>query len=111
MLPRLLMDAREASQTATTNALAALSQMMAEQARINSYQDCFIILAVVFLVALLPAWFTQAHTSPLPAAALPVASPPTQVAVLTLPAGEVWDEAASSSRPQHQTFVSPTGKP
>ncbi|MGE3540993.1 MAG: DHA2 family efflux MFS transporter permease subunit [Candidatus Tectimicrobiota bacterium] len=104
MLQQLLKAAGETGQTAASKALAALAGLMTEQARIAAYQDCFLILTAVFLLALLPAWWTRTHTASGRTAAPSTAPPPTPVAVLTLPAGEVWDEEDCPSRSALQTL-------
>jgi len=58
---RLLLAAGETSHTAPTTALAMVANVLGEQARIAAYQDCFLAVGGVFLLALLPAWLSRSH--------------------------------------------------
>jgi hypothetical protein len=59
----LLLQAGEAPHTTSDLALAALAHVLTEHARLAAYQDCFWLIGVVFLGALLPAWFSRSRVS------------------------------------------------
>jgi MFS family permease len=58
-LQALLLQAGEARHGAPTQAIAALANLLTEQARLAAYQDCFLLIGIGFLLALLPAWWSR----------------------------------------------------
>lgn len=55
--------------------MAALRQVYANHIRIAAYADCFLLLAIVFILVLLPAYLTRDRVQPPHQAAPPVAVP------------------------------------
>lgn len=97
----VLLEAGESTHTAPTTALAVVANMLGEQARIAAYQDCFLVVGGIFLLALLPAWLSRSHRSCQRHTPAPVTLPPvtangthshTPVPALSLPreAEEQW---------------------
>lgn len=58
-----LAGAGEIGQQLPLKAQAALGALWATQARIYAYTDCFLLLSLVFIAALLPVWLIRAHTT------------------------------------------------
>jgi DHA2 family multidrug resistance protein len=57
----MLLQGGAVGQTMQTQALSALQQLMSDHARVAAYTDCFAILALFFLGAMIPAWFVRAQ--------------------------------------------------
>ncbi len=60
-LRHYLLQAGEIPALASAKSVAALGQILARQVRMSAYADCFLLLSVVFISALLPAYFTRAR--------------------------------------------------
>jgi DHA2 family multidrug resistance protein len=73
----LLLEAGETVHTAPTTALAVVANVLGEQTRIAAYQDCFLAVGGVFLLALLPAWLSQSHSPRQRSTPVPVPPAPT----------------------------------
>ena len=82
-----LQQAGELPAQLTTQSMAALGQVFNDQVRMSAYADCFLLLAIAFLLALLPAYLTRDR-----------AQAPRQTA-----------PAAASETRQSQAAPSPTG--
>jgi DHA2 family multidrug resistance protein len=61
---RLLMQAGEVPQEVAAKSMAALGQVFANHIRMAAYADCFLLLAVAFILALLPAYLTRDRAQP-----------------------------------------------
>jgi MFS family permease len=62
--PRWLLQGGVVGQSMQTQALSALQHLMSDHVRVAAYTDCFAILALFFLGAVIPAWFIRAQASP-----------------------------------------------
>ena len=71
----LLLQAGEIPQLATAKSMAALSQLLTRHVRMAAYADCFLLLSIVFISALIPAWLIRSRRSALaPKPAVPTSS-------------------------------------
>jgi EmrB/QacA subfamily drug resistance transporter len=61
---RLLMQAGEVPQEVAAKSMAALGQVFANHIRMAAYAGCFLLLAVAFILALLPAYLTRDRAQP-----------------------------------------------
>lgn len=57
-----LLQAGEIPQLAGAKAMAALGQMMSRHVRMTAYTDCFLLLSIVFILALIPAFMSRSLT-------------------------------------------------
>jgi EmrB/QacA subfamily drug resistance transporter len=57
----VLLKAGEVGQLAQIKSHAALGKLFAEYANMAAYRDCFLLLSVIFLAALLPTWLIRTH--------------------------------------------------
>lgn len=78
----LLANAGEVGQMLQFKSQAALSSLLAEYVGMAAYRDCFLLLSLVFITALLPAWLVRSRTAPRPRPAA-VATPPATPAPAT----------------------------
>ena len=79
---------------AAVKSVAALGQLLARHVRMAAYADCFLLLSIVFVLALVPGYFirasSQAHRQPSPIPADEPTSKPTvaePVAAKSSPSG------------------------
>ncbi len=61
----LLVQAGEIPQQASVQSMAALGQVYSNHIRMAAYADCFLFLAVVFILALVPAYLTRDRKQPI----------------------------------------------
>jgi hypothetical protein len=67
-----LLQAGEVPQIAAAKALAALGQLLSRYVRMAAYADCFLLLSLVFIAALVPAYIVRTRQQrPAPSPALP----------------------------------------
>lgn len=59
-----LVQAGEAPQQVATQSMAALAQVYADHIRMAAYADCFLLLAIAFILALFPAYLTRDRAQP-----------------------------------------------
>ncbi len=76
-----LMQAGDPQPLAAAKSMAALGQMLLRQARMAAYADCFLLLSIIFILALIPACLAQSRAqrrrlepSPAPDTPAPVPS-------------------------------------
>ncbi len=76
-----LMQAGDPQPLAAAKSMAALGQMLLRQARMAAYADCFLLLSIIFILALIPACLAQGRAqrrrlepSPAPDTSAPVPS-------------------------------------
>lgn len=70
-----LVQAGEIPQEVAIQSMAALGQVYANHIRMAAYADCFLLLAIAFILALLPAYLTR-DRAPLPPPVTPLAAVP-----------------------------------
>ena len=83
-----LIHAGEVQQLVAAKAMAALGQELSRHVRMAAYADCFVILSIVFILALIPAYLIWDRSQPRPQVSSSPADEPTPV---------------SSTRPQAST--------
>lgn len=85
----LLLRAGEIGNMLSFKSQAALGRLLAEHVRMAAYRDCFLLLSVVFIAALIPVWLIRTHAPRVAQTpSLPAAEPATPEAVDT-PSGSV----------------------
>lgn len=70
---RFLQQAGEVPQQVAVQSMAALGQVYTNHIRMAAYADCFLLLAIAFILALVPAYLTRDRIRPARQAAPPVA--------------------------------------
>lgn len=70
-----LVQAGEVPQQAAAKSMAALGQVYANHIRMSAYADCFLLLAIAFILALLPAYLMRDRAEQPQQAATPKAVP------------------------------------
>ncbi len=73
-----LLQAGELPPLAAAKSMAALGQLLTRHVQMAAYADCFLILSMAFILALVPAYLTRARMQSRPPAPLP--SEPVRVA-------------------------------
>jgi len=76
---QFLLQAGEIPELAAVKSMAALGQVLSRHVRMAAYADCFLLLSIVFILALIPALLIRAtsqasHPDPPLAEPAPVAS-------------------------------------
>jgi MFS family permease len=74
-----LLQAGEIPEVAAVKSMAALGQLLSQHVRIAAYADCFLLLSIAFILALIPAFLIRATSqasrpAPLPGEPAPAAS-------------------------------------
>jgi hypothetical protein len=72
---RFLVQAGEVPQQVAAKSMAALEQVYTNHIRMSAYADCFLLLAIAFILALLPAYLTRDRAQQPHRAAAPQAVP------------------------------------
>lgn len=78
---QFLLQAGEIPEVAAAKSMAALGQVLSRHVRIAAYADCFLLLSIAFILALIPALLIRATSqasrpAPPPAEPVPAASAP-----------------------------------
>lgn len=71
----LLLKAGEIGAMVQVKSQAALGQLLAEHVGMAAYRDCFLLLSVIFLAALIPAWLVRTRGQPRAATAASSGAP------------------------------------
>jgi EmrB/QacA subfamily drug resistance transporter len=85
----LLLKAGEVGYMLQFKSQAALGQLFAEYVGMAAYRDCFLILSVIFIMALLPAWLIRTHSSSGSQAAPTTETPSVPTAAVKADAGSI----------------------
>ncbi len=81
----LLMQAGEVPQQIAVQSMAALGQVYANHIRMAAYTDCFLLLAIAFILALIPAYLTRDRAQEPRRVAPPMAVPSEERKTDTVP--------------------------
>ena len=74
-----LLQAGEIQQLANAKAMAALGQTLSRYVQMAAYADCFLLLSIIFIVALIPAFMSRNRPQRYQPAPPPEATPPVTV--------------------------------
>jgi DHA2 family multidrug resistance protein len=76
-----LMHAGEVPQLAAAKAMAALGRELSRHVRMAAYADCFLLLSIVFILALIPACLIRDRSQPRPQVSSSATDEPTPVSL------------------------------
>lgn len=71
----LLLQAGEIQPLVASQSMAALGELWSRHVRMAAYADCFVLLSIVFIMALIPAYLTRDRSQPRQPGPAPVSHP------------------------------------